>query len=393
MIKQNLTSKQIAFLKSQRRGAVFQGGRGAGKSWILCMWAVLRALKGRKVCIVADAYPRLRDFVLPTFLEIFKGFGWIRGVEFDWSGSDNTIKFNSSEGTILLRSGDDPNNLRGLNLHDFGVDEARNFKTNEVFLIMLGTIRLDDKGEWRICSTTRGKNWVWRLQQDAQVDSFIQSSYDNPFLAKQFLDDMSHHYTGAFARQELYADIVSFSAGVINPSWFNAVEPRQVDGAVRFWDLAVSTKTSADFSSGALCGLKDGRFTIHNIAAHKLAWPDLKKKIIEVARIDGSHISIGVEEAGQLLGLINDLQTTPELQGFTIRGIKPQGDKFNRCMPWIARAESGMVDMVKGHWNDSFLDECSSFSADLSHEHDDQIDSVSGAYAMLSTSAPQFRTF
>jgi len=393
MIKLKLTPIQTAFLKDTTRGAIYEGGRGAGKTYILCMWAIIRALTNRKVCLVAATYPNLRDYVLDTIIQILtKEFKWTKGVEFDYNQSDNTIKFGSVTGRILLRSGDDPDSLRGLNLHDFGMDEARNFKNNQVFLILLGTIRLDDIGQWRICSTTKGKNWVYDLRQDDKNSPYIQTTFDNPFLSKNYINDLTHNYTGTFARQELYAETIENNAGVISPSWFNIIDPIEVQGGARFWDLAVSTKTSADNSSGALCSIKDGRLTIHHIKAGKFAYPDLRKKIIETAYIDSTKINIGVEEAGQMLGFINDLQSLPELSGYTIQGRRPEGDKFNRCMPWAARAESGMVDVVRGSWNQAFFDECASFSADMSHDHDDMIDSVSGAYQMLvDNTAPTLR--
>ena len=54
-------------------------------------------------------------------------------------------------------------------------------------------------------------------------------------------------------------------------------------------------------------------------------------------------------------------------------------------MPWISRAEAGDVSILPGAWNDAFLDECSAFTADDSHEHDDQIDAVSQAWNKLAT--------
>jgi predicted phage terminase large subunit-like protein len=49
-------------------------------------------------------------------------------------------------------------------------------------------------------------------------------------------------------------------------------------------------------------------------------------------------------------------------------------------MPWFAKAAEGMVYLVKGSWNEYFLDELGSFPES---RHDDMIDSVSGAFAVL----------
>ena len=49
-------------------------------------------------------------------------------------------------------------------------------------------------------------------------------------------------------------------------------------------------------------------------------------------------------------------------------------------MPWAARAEQGGVRVVAGAWNRNFLDEVVGFPA---YDHDDYVDAVSGAVAMV----------
>ena len=115
----------------------------------------------------------------------------------------------------------------------------------------------------------------------------------------------------------------------------------------------------------------------------KFQYPDLKRLITSTAIADGKGVQVVVEEAGQQKGFIDDLSRSPELMGYTIRARKPRGDKFNRAMPWCARAETGNVHVCQGVWNRQFFEECSSFTSDNSHAHDDQIDAVSGGYQSL----------
>ena len=152
---------------------------------------------------------------------------------------------------------------------------------------------------------------------------------------------------------------------------------------MRFWDVAVSIKTSADNSAGSLCNFINNRFTIHDIVCGKWEYPALRRKIIETAQRDGPSVTIAIEEAGQQKGFIDDIIQLPELRGYTIKALRPRGDKFNRAMPWVARAEQGAVDVVQGYWNKDFFDECQAFTGDDTHEYDDRIDSVSGGYTVL----------
>jgi predicted phage terminase large subunit-like protein len=49
-------------------------------------------------------------------------------------------------------------------------------------------------------------------------------------------------------------------------------------------------------------------------------------------------------------------------------------------MPWLAQAEAGNVKLVRGPWCAAWLDEITAFPGG---SHDDQVDSMSGAYAAL----------
>ena len=128
-----------------------------------------------------------------------------------------------------------------------------------------------------------------------------------------------------------------------------------------------------------MCSFKDDKFTIHNIICGRFEYPDLRKKIIQTAKDDGLGVVIAFEEAGQQLGFIDDLKRNEELRPYTIRADKPEGDKFNRTMPWASRAQLGNVNVCKARWNPDFFDECNSFTADDTHLHDDQIDALAMA--------------
>ena len=280
--------------------------------------------------------------------------------------------------------------MRGLSLDGFGIDEAREFKDRSIYDIMIGRLSNSMNAQGFITTSPKGKNWCWELEAQPETEVIIQRTSENPFLPNEYLSSLKSSYTTNFQRQELDADIVEFGSGIINAGWFKQIEFKNPDSkkrAVRFWDLAVSIKTSADYSAGALCSFFNDRFIIHDVVHGKMEYPDLKKKIIETAKADGQNVVIGIEEAGQQRGFIDDLKRIPELLPYTILAIKPEGDKLNRAMPWASRAQLGSVDVCRGMWNKDFLDECNDFTADDSHAHDDQIDAVSGAYQTLFSGA------
>ncbi|MBI5554810.1 MAG: phage terminase large subunit [Elusimicrobia bacterium] len=171
----------------------------------------------------------------------------------------------------------------------------------------------------------------------------------------------------------------------IKRAWFMIID-RAPEGLrwVRFWDLAVSKRTTADYTasvSGAID--KDGNFYLRDMIHNRWEWPDARKMIIQTARYE--QTPIGIEEAGQQKGFIDELLRAPELRGISINGYRPDSDKLTRALPWISRAEAGNVFLIRGGWINEFLNECQLFTG-CGDKYDDQIDAVSGAYKMLSGS-------
>jgi hypothetical protein len=56
------------------------------------------------------------------------------------------------------------------------------------------------------------------------------------------------------------------------------------------------------------------------------------------------------------------------------------GSKVQRAEPFAAAVEAGNVLLVRGAWNDAFVDECRAFPAGA---HDDQVDATADGFAWL----------
>ena len=381
-----ISRKQAQFLDSNARTVIFRGGIRSGKTWILCYKAIEYALSGKRFCLVSFSYPVLRDVVMWTMEQILTNYA---PYNHRFYIGDKICTIDGTD--ILFRSGDQPDALRGLSLDGFGIDEAREFKTRAIYDIMIGRLSNNPAAQGYIASSPKGKNWAWELEKQPGVETIIQRTDENPFLPPDYVVSLRQAYTTQYGAQELNADIIDMGAGVINSKWFIVIPTIPAHGkAVRFWDVAVTTKTSSDYSAGALVSIKD-KITIHNMDRGKWEYPDLRKRIIARAKEDGIDIPICIEEAGQMRAVIDDLKRAPELRMHTIRAIVPRGEKFARAMPWVSRAQLGSVQVCQGPWNNDFFDECNSFTGDMTHQHDDQIDAVSGAYQALAV--PQGQTY
>ena len=102
--------------------------------------------------------------------------------------------------------------------------------------------------------------------------------------------------------------------------------------------------------------------------------------------MDGPYVEIYVEQepgAGgknQVAAIAKHL--AEELPNFVVKGHLPRevGDKVMRANYWFSEASQGKIWLISGEWNSEFLKQLSSFPIG---RHDDKIDSVSGARAVL----------
>jgi predicted phage terminase large subunit-like protein len=164
--------------------------------------------------------------------------------------------------------------------------------------------------------------------------------------------------------------------------WLGVV-PRAPEGLkwFRYWDLAASTKTSADYTASIRAALGDDGVVYLDAGIHlKAEWPDVRKVIVSTMHSEVGT-QVGIEEAIHGLAAIQELRRMPEISGVTLKGIRVDKDKQSRAMPWAARAEGGKVRLVAGAWNRQFIDEVVGFP---SSSHDDYVDAASGAVAMMS---------
>lgn len=150
---------------------------------------------------------------------------------------------------------------------------------------------------------------------------------------------------------------------------------------VRFWDLAITAKKSADYTAGVKLGeMQDGTFVVLDVYRAQAEFPDVQERIIQTAHIDGKATPIFIE--GEKAGIIAlaELLRDPRMYPYSVQKITPQGDKYSRALPFAARVEAGRVKLARGAWNRAYIDELAAFPM---ADHDDQVDASSGAYDAL----------
>jgi len=106
----------------------------------------------------------------------------------------------------------------------------------------------------------------------------------------------------------------------------------------------------------------------------------VNKLIKQIAYMDGREVKAFEEQEPGSSGKAVVEARKRELIGFSYRPDKVTGSKELRAGPLSAYAEAGNVKLLRGGWNEDFLEEADYFP---NGAHDDQIDAASGAFEKL----------
>lgn len=160
----------------------------------------------------------------------------------------------------------------------------------------------------------------------------------------------------------------------------------------RGYDLAVSQKTSADFTASFRCAYDDkGNLYIADGFRRKVEFPEQQRFVVK-RMVDEKHTIHGIEKALHGEALVQSLRRVPAIRHIPLKAVKVDTDKFTRALAWANLAEEGRVFLVRGGWTDTFLDEVCRFTG-KGDTHDDQVDAVSIAVGMLSKKRGKLWTF
>ena len=212
----------------------------------------------------------------------------------------------------------------------------------------------------------------------APGEALCPERYDEEALEKLRRKLGSYSFSALFQQRPTPAE-----GGIFKRKWFAKI----VDHAPpnlpwkRGWDLAVSTRTDADFTASFRCAFDPtGNLYIADGIRLRLEFPDQRRLMID-RLMNERNTEHGVELAIHGQAIIQDLRRVPQIRSAAFRGVRVATDKITRALPWAALAEEGRVILVRGPWNQDFIQEAANFPRS---PHDDQIDAVSIAVKMLS---------
>ncbi len=170
------------------------------------------------------------------------------------------------------------------------------------------------------------------------------------------------------------------SGGMFQRSDFEIVDAVPSGGKrCRAWDFAAS-KPKPGQQPDWTVGLKmlhiNGTFYVEDVRRDRWSPSDVEKTLKNTASQDGIPVTIRMPQDPGAAGKSDAATKVKLLAGYNVKVETITGDKATRARPASAQAEAGNVKLVRGPWNEAFLDEVCSFP---NAKFDDQVDAFADA--------------
>lgn len=234
----------------------------------------------------------------------------------------------------------------------------------------------------------------------AKSVTFIEADiYDNPILLEKDPGYLANLHALPLVERERLLNknwrIRAEGGNKFKRHWFPILEtiPEDIEKIVRFWDFAAteqmpanSEKDGPDYTASVkLARRKAGsypRYIVLHATWDRKSPGGVETMVRNTAEQDGKAVTVYFEQEPGSSGKFNTFTfKTKVLEGFSAHGIPSTGPKEVRANTFSSQAEAGNVALLKGIWNNGYLDFLEAFPS--KKIHDDPVDASSGAMEQL----------
>jgi predicted phage terminase large subunit-like protein len=211
---------------------------------------------------------------------------------------------------------------------------------------------------------------------------------DKKRFPKKALDDVKGRMTKYAIAGQLQQRPAPRLGGTFEPDLIPVLDapPAKIGLMVRYWDKAGTKAEQARGRGAWTAGVLLGHITAGTYADHYLVmdvvrgqWEAGKREIAikNTAERDGLDVVIYVEQEPGSGGKESAQATVRGLAGYEVYAETVSGAKEVRAEPLASQMEIGNVLLLKGHWNEEFIEELRLFPNGSAK---DQVDSAAGSF-------------
>lgn len=353
-----------------------------------------------------------QDLALPGAL-MDRAHEWLQPTPAKWSERDHSYTFPSGAtlGFGYLESENDKYRYGSAEFQFLGFDELTTFSETQYRFMFTRTRRLQTSGiPIRVRSASNpvgiGVEWVRRrfvTEGWASGRPFVPALLeDNPSVDREAYDESLAELDPVLRAQIRYGDWRKRPPGrKFRREFFVPVDELSTDdnGApenlafVRYFDLAATEprreSDDPDWTAGCLMAKGRAGWIVVDVCRTRGTPGQVEAFIRGVTARDrnlygprASAYDVVIEQEPGASGksTIHNY-ALKVLPGVAVHGQRSSGSKEERANPVAAKAEQGLVSVLRGPWQTDFFDEVEAFPYG---GHDDQVDALSGAFRWLS---------
>lgn len=404
---------QCQWLADDSTIKVWEKSRRIGASWAEACDSVLNAaeINGKNTIYISYNYDMTEDFICNCAF-------WVKSFNIAASdveevladeGSILTYQIRFTSGKTIKALSGKPNNIRGKQARVV-IDEAA-FCDDLDELMKASIALLIWGGQIRLLSTHNGVdnpfNQVIQRIKKGELDYSLHTTTLDDALAdglyKRICLVQTKEWTvegeaawysrlrqdyGIGAEEELDCEPFSAKSGkLFKPEWVEIVDEVPSGGiTVRFYDLAATAadvREDAFYTAGVKMKKVSGIYYIFEPVAEQVSPGDADELIVDTAKEDTPNVRVRWELEGGSAGKRDEYHLRSLLKGFDASGVKPLGDKVMRFKPFASEAKRGNVKLLRGDWNDRYLNALYKFDGTKKPYVNDLADASSGAYNEL----------
>jgi predicted phage terminase large subunit-like protein len=377
------------FFETPGRYKIVTKGRRLGFTHGLANFVIDSMLDGEKKLLWVDTVHGNIDryierYFMPTLRNLPKNY-W------DWRQQKKELSINGS--LCDFRSADRPENMEGFGYNTIILNEAGIILKNRyLWENAIRPMALDYSADVIIGGTPKGKKHkgaehlyyelfkkcvpAEQAGPDDKWVSFCFSTYDNPLIPPEEIDEIVADVSASIRNQEIFGQFIDDpNSGIFKESWWQYYreQPKVWMRIVQSWDTAFKSGRENDYSVCTTWMQTKTGFYLLDVLRRRMEFPDLKRAVVDCYEKYKPNIVL-IEDAASGQSLIQEIKRKTSIP---LKPIKPDRDKIARAHAVTPTIEAGNVYLPEtAEWKKDFIDECTEF-ADV--EHDDQVDSMTQA--------------